>query len=268
MRRKKFEVFFSVVWLLIPSVIAQTPSSDQELIFPISADLFRSDVVMRTLYSITNLGPEVIVRFRFFNDTGADFLSSSSLPIPPNGIFEEPRPLLIVVIEHIGWTRILVPSGAKIEGRETLQTFMRASGGGFQLVNSTQLNAVKPARRFHSTIANVSRFRSSVFGLAPVTEPDLRQTAFAIVNPSPNQTATVNLTTLDPKGTLACSTSLTISPQNRLARFGTEIFAPCQVPALGSIEITSDLPIALGAVDVFFPEGRFSSVRVTAVETP
>jgi hypothetical protein len=100
--------------------------------------------------------------------------------------------------------------------------------------------------------------------------PINRQTAFSIVNPSQNQTASIELAVIDSSGkTLLLSdqtpivTRFSLAPLSRLSRFLSELLtvgasAPIKNPTEFSarrerffmIKVTSDIPIAVAAVQM------------------
>ncbi|HEY2934128.1 MAG TPA: hypothetical protein VGK99_20505 [Acidobacteriota bacterium] len=263
--------FFPLCFYLssAPDLLAQAPSIDEQVIFPIAVDLLRSDVpIHRTLYGFLNLGPgEFQPRMQFFSSNGGNFLSTGASAVPVNGMVEFPRELDIVVLEHNGWARTAVPAGQRVLVWASISTFQFRPGGVFEqeLTGTTRLDAVRPARRFRAPFFNASEFRRRTFGyIAPNGGAELRRTAYAVVNASADQPALIRVDALDRQGKPLCSTSLTILPLARRNFYIPDFFPNCDPGSEGSVLFDSNTPIAVGAVDVFFPEGKFLGVPVVA----
>jgi hypothetical protein len=129
-----------------------------------------------------------------------------------------------------------------------------------EVISTTQTTAVRPAQEF--------RF--------PITINRNRQTAVAVVNPSASATIDIQVSILDENGTEAklgvpASFELTVPPLQRISSFVWELaveqsalaVAP-PVPEMlhGSVVMTSDGPMAVGAVNMLYPEGKFENVVV------
>ncbi|MDA2933927.1 hypothetical protein MYX82_06245 [Acidobacteria bacterium AH-259-D05] len=93
-----------------------------------------------------------------------------------------------------------------------------------------------------------------------------RKSAYALVNPSTTSTANVFLSLLDFSGKLVASAGLQIPPQGRSRGLLPDLLDNPPEDFIGSLRITSDIPIGVGALNVLFPEGKFTSVLVTATE--
>ncbi len=146
-----------------------------------------------------------------------------------------------------------------------LLTYVR-TGEGYQLANTTRLDAVRPQKKFRASLVSMANFSSVFFGITPQGGTDSRQSAYAIVNPSSSDAAKIDLVALDSRGNTACATSLTIPPLNRISKFASELLFPCNAPGIGSVIISSTLPIAVGALEVSFPEGKFSDSLVVPID--
>ncbi len=124
-------------------------------------------------------------------------------------------------------------------------------------LSSAQIPAVRPAQEF--------RF--------PLTLNRNRQTALAIVNPSAVDTVTATVTVLDGSGASANlgipnSFDVKIGPLQRISKFvwemvleATPTFAPVPFPEgfQGSVMVSATAPVAVGALHIMFPEGKFVS---------
>lgn len=127
-------------------------------------------------------------------------------------------------------------------------------------LSSAQVTAVTPAQKFQ----------------LPVTVTRYRQTALALVNPSAAETASVTLSILDASGAPARlgapdTFQITIGPLERVSKFLWQmavehslltVIIPEPEDFRGSVIITSDKPIALAAMNIMFPEGKFVTVPV------
>ena len=101
-------------------------------------------------------------------------------------------------------------------------------------------------------------------GGAAVIRPN-RISGYAIVNPSPTETATAYLSLFDPTATFVGSATVVIPPQGRVSRTLSEFFPGATSDLMGSLRITSSVPIAAGAVHVLLPEGKFVSLDVQQI---
>lgn len=244
------------------SVSAQSNDVQQVYIFPISVEQFSGRAtIFRTLYTIVNSGEVVAGTLDFYHSNGHNFLTSDIRP-PTNGALEFLRFVSFTLEPQNGWARVVLPATARVQLFATLVSLTRIGNDGHEIVSTTTLQAVNPAKKFRSTFARSTPFRN-IFGYFPPGGTDSRQTAFAIVNTSSTET-NVQLAVLDRGGNAVCSGSIIIPALNRVAKFITELLPTCALPDRGSLVITSDSLIAVGALDFFLPEGRISMVPVVA----
>ena len=89
-----------------------------------------------------------------------------------------------------------------------------------------------------------------------------RTSGYAIVNPSTTQIATAYLSLLDSRATLVGSATVVIPPQGRVSRMLSEYFPGATSDLMGSIRITASSPVAAGALNILFPEGKLVSLAV------
>lgn len=265
-----------------PLLTAQEGPKIQELILPIVVNgrindrlHFQTEVIFLNL-SDSSARPAVTV----FDNTGKEVrVFTCPLPIPHGPTPLDPlSPLGLLwnvtdayqAVLTTGWARINWNTSAVLQARAEIylmnstpaciEPSVRTSDA---FITSSEIPAVKAAKEFRSQINYLRQ----------------RKTAFAIVNPSSTQTAKVLLTVLNFDGAvpLGCQAELAIAPQNRVAKFIDEIFPqfpslpciscfPCILPGKGSVKITSDVPIAVGALDIVAPKGEFISVPVTSTE--
>ena len=91
-----------------------------------------------------------------------------------------------------------------------------------------------------------------------------RKSAFAIVNPSTSEAATVFLSLMDFSGQFVASGTVQIPPQGRVGRFVHELLPNAPADFMGSLRITGTIPVAVGGVNVLYPEGEFTGIQVAA----
>ena len=89
-----------------------------------------------------------------------------------------------------------------------------------------------------------------------------REGAYAIVNPSPAESATVYLSLLDPTGKLVAANTIEIAPQARACKFLSGLVPGAPPDFMGSLRITGSIPVGAGAVNVVFPDGLFVDVGI------
>jgi hypothetical protein len=125
-------------------------------------------------------------------------------------------------------------------------------------LSSTQIPAIKPAKEFR----------------LPVTFNLYRQTALAIINPSAVETATVRISLLDLSGKNANlgvpdSFEIRIPPLQRVSKFlwqlaressALTVVIPAPESFQGSVILASNIPIAVGALHIMFPQGKFVAI--------
>lgn len=254
-------VAFFVVGILIGQA-----SDTEELVFPVVASGFLGPVVvegdwgprLENTFIFVNLSETTITgSFQFFENDGR-----SNGPRQLQVLSQRPTSFSFHFAALIpptippktdGWARLILPRGAKLLAENEI-VFYRSSSR----ITSLHLQAFKPAREFR--IAFVDRTMR-------VGRP-----AIAIVNPSSTNSVTVSLrfdkfesgfTSFLPCPTVP--TNLHIPPLNRFRRFLDEICGPILgggiPPATASLQITSDLPIGVAAIEVF-PDGTFSTLVV------
>jgi len=158
-----------------------------------------------------------------------------------------------------GWIRLTFDSATNIQASAEVAQINGPVGPkpictrpSTEILTSVQVPAVAAARKF-SGFAVIRPFRKS---------------GYAIVNPSPTQTATVFLSLLDGLGRLAASAILDVPPQGRISRFVQEFLPEAPSDFMGSLRLTSTIPVGFSGVNVLFPEGEFSAISVAAAPAP
>ena len=198
------------------------------------------------------------------NDTEAYF------DLPPNGaktVWITPRTPVN------GWARLTYKNSGKVQGiadlilrNEPCITILITGvppcyPPSSEVVFSTvQVRAVQPAREFRAQ--------------AMITFN--RHSAFAIVNPSPTQTAVVDLTILDSSGENLDGNQFAIQPQGRISELlwklliHGKIFITRPRPPddfEGSVRLTSSIPIAVAGLHVLLPEAKFLNLPVETIDS-
>lgn len=173
---------------------------------------------------------------------------------------DEPQPGVLD-----GWARITVTGPGKILATaEVLQVNGVPDG-------CPPVTPLRPSDVYSSDAVLYPVKPAKAFRSAAVITP-YRHTAFSVVNPSKTETAHVCLQLYQTGGALQAQSEITsIPPLQRRSFFAKEWTPPDQPENLpfkesfyGSARIFSDLPIAVGALQVLLPEGKL----VTAVVTP
>lgn len=123
-------------------------------------------------------------------------------------------------------------------------------------LKAVEVSAVKPARQFRAR------------GFDWVT----RQSAFALVNPSETETASVQIEVFNYGAERIGAAEVTIPPLNRVARLMSELVQvlPCpECPPVhhrGFVRFSSDIPIAVGGVVIVKPGDIWVSLPVVPVD--
>lgn len=168
-----------------------------------------------------------------------------------------------------GWALVESTAGVPLHLAVELTDF-REDDQGITATSSVMIDAVRPVRRFGAFVA-----WEGSFGCFPTT-----QSAYAFVNPSEEATANVAIslnTGLATGQERTFRRLLEIPPRGRVAMFLSELLpdlfpqrdrnAPCialfnQPSAI--LEISSDIPIGAGALDVNLRSGQFVNLPVVA----
>jgi hypothetical protein len=167
---------------------------------------------------------------------------------------------------HDGWALLRWEGSASVLASEEITLVAAAPQACMLVCNwpsteklaSTQIAAVKPAREFR----------------LPVTINRYRQTALALVNPSATETATVRISLVDAAGNAAKlgvpdSFEIRIPPLQRVSRYlwqlalessALTVVMPTPESFQGSVTLSANTPIAVGALHLMFPQGKFVSI--------
>jgi len=154
-----------------------------------------------------------------------------------------------------GWVRLTYDSRAMIQASAEVAVISAPVGPhpicvrpSTDIVTSVQTSALPAALKF-SAFAVIRPYRKS---------------GFAIVNPSTTVDATVFLSLMDFSGRLVATNTLKIGPQARVSQLVQEFLPNAPGDFMGSLRVTSTIPVGFGGVNVLFPEGEFTGINVAA----
>ena len=238
----------------------------QELILPVVVNGYvKNPLHLQTTIRIVNLSNAAVeVTLEAYGNDGVATRIFGLFPIPMPGtktVFKI-EPLGSVeaftagdVPSFNGWARLTYDASVAIQATAEI-ALINASPGphpicrrpSTEIVTSAQVEAVKAANKFA--------------GFA-VTRP-YRRGAYALSNPSTTHTAEVLLSLLDLSGKLIATGTVKVPPKERISQFLTEFLSNPPTDLMGSLRITSDIPVGVGALSGLLPEGRLASVPVSS----
>ena len=266
--RRKVIVLSAVLAILSGLVRAET----KKLVLPVAVEeRFVSGRWPRytTIMRVVNRGTESAqLALAAYDNSGAllsnvRFLSGDgSDPIR----VQTDRPNVIVMIVEDdpifeGWVEITVDEEADILVTAELKFFGEDIEGSVydshDVLGMVQVPARPPSTQHH--------------GFTQVTLIDGKKvvslSAYAFVNPN-DQHASVEATYVELYSTEVKTRGFVLPPRGRSAQLLTELFQgvvpdinitpPRVIVLLGSLEVRSDVPIGVGAIDLLLPEGRLS----------
>ena len=277
--RFRDELGLAAVILLMASGVVR--GQTQELVFPVvvSGVVSRQPAHYQTTFTLLNLSDQVLqATLRVYDDTGVPGpvfcgpvspLSSVSPAMNAGGAFHEsssadPRLSTFLVS---GWARLSWDGAALVQASaevglirgEPEPCVKKCNRPSTDFVTTAQIWAVKPAREFRSA----------------ATIGPMRESAYSLVNPAQAGTAAVVIEALNPSGGSFDRNEFKIAPQQRVSGFLFELLilnkvfvAPPQRPEHfhGSVRILADRPIAVGAFNVQFPEGKLTNLPLIAAD--
>ncbi len=152
-----------------------------------------------------------------------------------------------------GWVRLTFDAGASIQASAEV-SLIDAAVGPHPICH-------RPSTEILTTVQVASvRTAKKVSGFAVIREN--RKSAYAIVNPSTTDSVTAFLSLLDASAQLVASATLQIPPQGRVSRLLSEYFPNGPSDLMASLRITATAPVAVGAINILFPEGKYTSLSV------
>ncbi|MBI4474920.1 MAG: hypothetical protein HY646_19785 [Acidobacteria bacterium] len=122
---------------------------------------------------------------------------------------------------------------------------------------------IRPSSEILTSVQTPAVSASTKFSAFAVIRPH-RKSGYAIVNPSTTRSATVFLSLMDFSGRFVASATVEVPPQARVSRFVNELMPNAPSDFMGSLRITSTIPVGFAGVNVLFPEGEFTGINVVS----
>ncbi|MEE8585486.1 MAG: PQQ-binding-like beta-propeller repeat protein [Acidobacteriota bacterium] len=123
------------------------------------------------------------------------------------------------------------------------------------VLTTVEVAPVRPAREFAASGAIL----------------EFRESGFSIVNPSPSETALIHIVASRDDGTSFDANEIHLAPRHRISLLlfellieGKNFLVPPVRPTdfRGQVRFSSDIPIAVGGLQVLLPEGKWSNLPV------
>lgn len=152
-----------------------------------------------------------------------------------------------------GWVRLTFNSSASILASAEV-ALINAPAGPHPI-------CVRPSTDVLTSVLAAAVGAAQKFSAFAAIRP-YRKSGYAIVNPSTTRGATVFLSLMDFTGRFLASGTLEIPPQGRVSRFVQEFLPEAPSDFMGTLRITSTIPVAVGGVNVLFPEGEFTEIQL------
>lgn len=249
----------------------------QELILPTVVNGYvKEPVHIQTTIRVINLSASAIdVTLEAYQSDGTAVRILGLFPIPQQGTKTVLKLDPLGSVEAFtagdipplnGWARLTWDAPPAIgPGGNTIQPSIQASAEvdllttpvgphpictrpSTEIAAQTQAAALRAATKFTGFVA-IHPFRKS---------------AYAIANPSSTASAEIFLSLLDLSGKLVASGRARIPPQGRISRFVSELVSDAPANFMGSLRITGDIAVAVSAVSVLLPEGKWEDLPVVA----
>ena len=255
----------SLVLLFPLAVFAQT----QDLILPIALNGYTTAPThYQTTIRVVNLSPAAAeVTLEAYQNDGTAIRILELFPIARSGTktvfsIEAGGSVEAFTAEDVpplnGWIRVTFDARATILASAEVALIHAPVGPhpicirpSTDILTSVQVPAVSAAQKFSGFAVN----------------RPYRRSGYAIVNPSTTHPATVFLSLMDFTGRFVASGTVQIPPQARTSRFVHELLPAAPSDFMGSLRITSTVPIGFGGVNVLFPEGVFAAIPVNSPPT-
>ncbi|MGI8782750.1 MAG: hypothetical protein ACR2L2_03750 [Acidobacteriota bacterium] len=265
----------AIIVLLLVAAVEPAAAQSQELIVPVVVSgTVKSPLHFQTILRILNPSTEArTVTVRIYDDAGTQVRVDQVFCVAGSPLLVLPGPELSLQIASNGSSELsslgnlaLFTGWASIrfEGAQTIQASSETAlidappapciqpicaRPSTEIVTSVQLGATAAATEFRAT--------------ASIT--DKRESAYALVNPSATQTATIELDAYNSSGMVVDQNTLKIPPLGRISKFLFELLnlgkvfiqTPQRPTAYhGSVRFRSDIPIAVAGLNVLSPEGK------------
>lgn len=264
------------------------PPPVTELIFPVMTLPASEERYVSAMLTVLNQADSAaLATIQLFDDGGVRHDPASNGPACP----VEPNHFVLPPAEHFG-ELFLVP------GRQSAHVILEGSRGPFsgwvrlRRVGVQELQAEMeifhlqqprffgpcfPHNSFPSevvlTSASLPAVRPALEFTAVGTIGRYRESGFAIVNPSSSETARISIQADELDGQPYDSNEIELAPRQRLTlllfdllNYGKQFLVPPQRPAFfeGPVRFSSDIPIAVGALNVQLPDGKWVSLPVVS----
>lgn len=236
----------------------------QELILPVVVNGYvRPPIHYQTTIRIVNLTPNPVqVTLEAYQNDGTAVRILELFPVARTGTktvlnIDGFGSLEAFTAEDVpdlnGWVRLAFDVSASIQATAEVSLINAPVGPhpichrpSTEILTTVQVASVRAAKKFS--------------GFAVIREN--RKSGYAIVNPSTTDPVTAFLSLLDSSAQLVASVTLQIPPQGRVSRLLSEYFPNGPSDLMASLRITATAPLAVGAVNVLFPEAKFTSLPV------
>jgi hypothetical protein len=155
---------------------------------------------------------------------------------------------------EFGWIRVTHDETGESQVVNEFQIHDRETK---EVLDITLIPAVVPARKFLIPAIDGGDFWLSTRNMVG---------AYAIVNPSETETATIEMRAHrhNQPDSPGCIQELTIPPLNRVAGHFRDFFPDCNKGS--TMVISGDIPIAVGGLQVFYPEFKMTALPVETIE--
>ena len=241
-------------------------SQTQDLILPIALNGYTAPPVhYQTIIRIVNMSATAVdVTLEAYQNDGTPVRILELFPVARPGtktVFTIVRAGAVEAFtaEDVpslnGWIRLTFDASATIQAGAEVAVITELVGPhpicmrpSTEIATSAQVPAIRAASKFSGFA--VSR--------------TYRQSGYALINPSTTQTATAFLSLMDLSGKFVASGTVQIPAQSRLSHFVSEFLPDTPADFMGSLRVTSTIPIGVGGVNVLFPEGKFTSINTVS----
>ena len=157
-----------------------------------------------------------------------------------------------------GWARLTVPASARLEVSAEVAV-INGEVGPHPICQ-------RPSNEILAT-ARIDAVTAGNYGSSFAVHRPHRQTAVALVNPSPDRKATVRLSLLDLAGNLVASGARELEPLGRVSETLGQILDAPPPDLMSVLWMQSDEPASMATIHVLFPDGKFASAPVSVEST-
>ena len=263
----------SVFFVFLRLLCAARAESQELILSTVVNGYIKQPVHVQTTIRVVNLSTSAVdVTLEAYQSDGSPVRILELFPIPRQGTKTVLKLESLGSVEAFtagdvpslnGWARLTWEDGppAVGPGGNVIQPAIQASAEVALISAPVGPHPIctRPSTDIVTRTQAVAAKSSTKFSGYAVIRP-FRKSAYAIANPSSTARAEVFLSLLDFSGKLVASGRAQIPPQGRISRFLSELVADAPADFMGSLRITSDLPIAASAVNVLLPEGKWEDL--------